>query len=271
MTLDANRKLKQTLNGILSSYHMVSEESINENSLVRRNIKIITKQLYSYNFVKMGYEIIDANMIEQKYSNGLICLNSKLTYRSRINNDIKKIDYITVLHDYKSEPLINLIDCYEQKSVKEFLVNTNPSSKLFCNDEKILETISTSVYIGKTGGSVFKRYVDLTSNEVLAEKYNQHAPFSSYDERVNCLIRLCGCAARDLEIIYSSNKPVYAQLSGDYSVEMAGFDPTSSEGVEAIIRIIGDEVDLICDSIIDTLDDFVRINYSLQKKKNGNR
>ena len=206
--------------------------------------------------IKELYRLGSASATETVYDNGLIKLESVISYKEKaVNSEIKTIRQTSIFSSYDEEPLVNLTTKEEAKAWQQFLVDSSPKNDIFNNkDIKIKET---SINFGeKYCGSHFITYRNLRDNSLILKKYRQGYPISKYKDESDDLIRLCGDFSRYLEIIYKEGEPIYAELSDKYNVAMANFNPNDPIDVKCIVDRIDEEIDAICGVIATNLTEF---------------
>lgn len=191
-----------------------------------------------------------------------------MTYKEGFN--IHTIEQRTLTTDYNNFPIANMVIKREKKAVQQLLISSSSKDEIFPEAMKDIEIEKTSIHVNNNCGSVFETYTNLNDNSLILEKYMQYYPVSDYENSDKDLLRLCSCATRYLEIIYHKAKPIYAQFSDKYKVEMAGFDPNSSIDAKIIVDKINDEVDAIVANIHSLIDKHEK-NHTFEKKLNKHK
>ena len=209
---------------------------------------------YSFKVVKMLYRLGSAFATETVYDNGLIKLESVISYKEKaVNGEINTIRQTTIFSSYDEEPLVNLATKEEEKALVQFLVDSSPKNDIF--KQKDIKIKETSInFGGRSCDSHFITYRSLRDNSLILEKYRQGYPISKYDG--DDLIGLCGHCNRYLEIIYKEGRPIYAELSDKYNVAMANYNHSDPIDVKCIVDRIDEEIDAICGVIATDLTEF---------------
>lgn len=209
---------------------------------------------YSFKGVKMLYRLGSAFATETVYDNGLIKLESVISYKEKaVNGEINTIRQTTIFSSYDEEPLVNLATKEEEMAWVQFLVDSGPKNDIF--KQKDIKIKETSInFDGRSCDSHFITYRSLRDNSLILEKYRQGYPISKYDG--DDLIGLCGHCNRYLEIIYKEGQPIYAELSDKYNVAMANYNHSDPIDVKCIVDRIDEEIDAICGVIATDLTEF---------------
>ncbi len=234
----------------------VSSRDVDDEIELADILKRLDRIGFSLMLIKEVYRLGSAFATETVYDNGLIKLESVISYKEKaVNGEINTIRQTSIFSSYEEEPLVNLSTKEKEKAWVQFLVDSSPENDLFKHkDIKIKET---SINFGERYcASHFITYRNLMDNSLILEKYRQGYPISKYDDKSDDLIRLCGNCARYLEIIYKEGKPIYAELSDKYNVAMANFNHGDPIDVKYIVDRVDEEVDAICDTIKTDLTEF---------------
>ncbi|MDE5830162.1 MAG: hypothetical protein K2H53_00140 [Clostridia bacterium] len=252
MAIGAKDKFEWAIFNRIREYKMISQRKITDLEELETIMETATGRGYSLSMLKNLYRLVETSAEEYTYENGLKYLISEI----KIDNgtDIHTIKQETLTSDYKAVPIVNIVVEGQRKSVNQFLISSSPKDETIPEAMKDIEVEKTMIYVNNTYGSHFETYTYL--NDLMVEKYKQYSPISYYKNSINSLIRLCGHGTRCLEIIYREGKPIYAQLSDKYKVEMAGYDPNSPKDVATIVSIINGEVNAIVDKIHSSIDDY---------------
>lgn len=234
----------------------VSSRDVGDEIELADMLKRLDKIGFSLILIKEVYRLGSVFATETVYDNGLIKLESVISYKEKaVNSEINTIRQTTIFSSYEEGPLVNLVTKEEEMAFVQFLVDSCPKNDIFKNkDIKIKETSVN--FGGRYCGSKFITYRSLRDNSLILEKYMQGYPISKYDDKSDDLIRLCGNCARYLEIIYKEGKPIYAELSDKYNVAMANFNHNELIDVKYIVDRIDEEVDAICGVIKTKLVEF---------------
>ena len=92
---------------------------------------------YSFKGVKMLYRLGSAFATETVYDNGLIKLESVISYKEKaVNGEINTIRQTTIFSSYDEEHLVNLATKEEEMAWVQFLVDSGPKNDIF--KQKIL-------------------------------------------------------------------------------------------------------------------------------------
>lgn len=252
MAIAAKEKFECAVLNRLHEYEMISERTITDLGELESIMETATGHGYSLSTIKDLYRLVNASAEEYTYENGLKYLVSEIKYDNGTN--IRTIKQETLTSDYNSAPIVNIIVEGQRTSINQLLISSSPKDVTIPEAMKDIEVEKTKIHVNNNCGSVFITYTNL--NDLMVEKYKQYYPFSEYDNYTNNLIRLCGHGTRYLEFIYHNGKPIYAELSNKYKVEMAGYDPNSLKDVETMFSIINKEVYAIVDKINLAIDDY---------------
>lgn len=270
MTINANKKFTNAITNRLSGYKMISERKITDLIELNSVMETITSHGYSLSIIKLISHLIDASAQEYSYENGLKFLISKITFKK--DGNIHTIEQQTLTSEYSTVPIVNIVIEREKKALQQLLISSDSKDDIFPESMKDIEIETTCIYVNNTCGSVFKKYIKANDGSLILEKYKQYYPVSDYEESNKDLLRLCGFGTRDLEIIYNKEEPIFAQLSSEYKVEMADFDPNSAKDAKIIVEKINNEVDSIVaniQSLIDEHDKKHSYVKKLETKKNN--
>lgn len=208
---------------------------------------------YSLELLSKIYPIEEVSAVESVYDNGLKFLDVQIKYRENEKEGTKNLRQMIFTTDYSEVPLVLLIIEINKTSIQEIMIGTCTKNGTISEEEKTILEKSISVDINNSCTSIFKSFIDTNTNSLLLEQYNQYYPVSKFECNNEDLLYLCGCGNRDLNILYSNKKAVYAQFSEKNEVEMAGLNPYSQEDIQKIINRINEEVSAITNEISSAL------------------
>lgn len=244
MTINAYEQIKQTLGELLENFSF-TERELSKEEIEEKMANGCGKGGYGTWFLKRNQNS-SVSATEYDFHNGLFFLDSEIYYKDNVGNLRTKRQF-TLTSNYYEDPFINITVERDLKSYRQLITNTSSKDDLFPIEEKDVEIEKVKIDVFDTCGDSFTTYKDLRTNTLLKEEYRQG--YSIIDQCIPSLelLKLCGCCARNLEIIYSSDSstPIYGQLSEKYKVEEAGFDPNSREDAEKMVGIVQEEVTAI--------------------------
>lgn len=252
MAIDARKK-----------FGKIIEDSLNASKaelVAQREIKDV-EELYNLlgirsnlSTIRADNEVVRVSAVEERYSNGLILLKNNIqAYNKGI---CKNITELSLLKNYESEALVIVIMEDEFRSIGEFMINVMLPEYCISDESRNIEINKTSMIF--YGAHLYPRYTfsevtDRKSGNLIMEKYMQYCPISEYKDSAEDLIRLCGTSGRSMNILYNKNHPIYAQLSDTYTVQMAGYTPTSAYDAQRIVDRINEELAVTINAIQDTI------------------
>lgn len=266
MSINAYNKFTTTIFSRLEDYKLQSSREIIDVAELEEILEKGVGHGYRLSLVKNIFNFENASAKEYVYDNGLIYLDSEITYRDKKYGNLHTIRQLTLTTNYKKSPLVNIVVEREKKAIQQLLIQSNSQDDIFPESMKNIEIQRTSIHVDDHCGSVFQTYTNLTDGSLMLEQYMQYYPVSNYEDSEKDLLRLCGCGTRYLEIIYQESQPIFAQLSDKYKVEMAGFDPNSALDAKLIVEKINLEVSEIVTTINKLIDKQQRKSKQLIKK-----
>lgn len=245
MAINAYNKFTTAIFSRLEDYNLQSSREITDLDELE---KIMSNDSgYNLGLIRYMYRFEGASAKECIYDNGLIYLDSKITYRENNSSSLRTIHKLTLTTNYEDLPLVSVTFEKQKKAIQQLIIESKSKDDIFPESMKNIEVRQTNIYIGRKCGSVFESYRNLVDASLMLERYKQYYPLSSYEEKSTDLLRLCGFGDRYLEIIYNNEEPIFAQLSSKYNVEMAGFDPNLASDVKTIVEKVNSEVDeIVC-------------------------
>ena len=254
MRINAYEKFLKTIDENIGM--PVSSRYVDDEIELADMLKRLDRIGFSLMHIKKLYRLGSASATETVYDNGLIKLESVISYKEKaVNGEINTIRQTTIFSSYDEEPLVNLATKEEEMAWVQFLVDSGPKNDIF--KQKDIKIKETSInFGGRSCDSHFITYRSLRDNSLILEKYRQGYPISKYDDKSDDLIRLCGHCNRYLEIIYKEGRPIYAELSDKYNVAMANYNHSDPIDVKCIVDRIDEEIDAICGVIATDLTDF---------------
>lgn len=266
MSINAYNKFITAIFSRLEDCVLESSREIIDVAELEEIMKKGTGDGYSLGLVRSIFNFENAFAKEYVYDNGLIYLDSEITYRYKNCDNLHTIRQLTLTTDYRKSPLVNIVVKTEKKSIQQLLMQSDPHDEIFKETMKNIEIQETSIHVDNHCGSVFQTYTNLVDGSLMLEKYMHYYPVSNYEDLEKNLLRLCGCGARYLEIVYQESQPIFAQFSDKYKVEMAGFNPNSASDAKLIVEKINLEVSEIVNTINKLIDNQQKKSKKMLKK-----
>lgn len=247
--INARKKIMDAISEKLVDFKKIETQELNEEELDEKLSNIIgcvnkTDNMYG--------EFLESGGKAYMYENGLTYIASVFTYQKNSNEN--KIMQYTLINNESELPIFNIILNKCSKSMAQLFIDNSSLDSNIPSSGKDVEVETIEINLGGVHICKFTSYKDLHRNQVVLEKYRKITNVSEYS--FTDLLRLCGYDTRDLEIIYNNEKPIYAELSSDYSVREARYNPDSKKDVNCIVGIINNEV---CSIIL-------KINTMIDKK-----
>lgn len=252
MAIEARKKVEKIIEDSLnaSKAELVAQREIRDIdelcNLFRTKLGLMAIRAYN--------EVVRVSAVEEQYSNGLILLKSNIqAYNKGICQNITEL---SLLKNYESEALVEVIMEDEFRSIGELMTKAVLPEYCISDELRNIEIKKTSMNF--YGAHLYPRYAfrevrDRKSGDLIMEKYMQYCPISEHKDSSEDLIRLCGTSGRSMNILYNKNHPIYAQLSDTYTVQMAGYTPTSAYDAQRIVDRINEELAMTTNAIQDVI------------------
>lgn len=242
--INAGERLIYFILDEIAHYHIESIREITDLNELNHILETTTKLT---NQIKNQDNLTYTGAQESIYQNGLKYIVSEMTYKD--DKNVYTLIQHTFTTNYYNTPIVNIIIETQKKAIEQLLVSSKTLDTAFPKIMRTIEIEKTNILINDTYHSAFETYKNLDTGSFMLEKYMQYYPVSNCQRPSNKLLELCGCGSRYLEIMYHNQKPLFAQFSDQYKVEMANFSSNAQSDVKRIIHKINEEVDLMMEVI----------------------